>query len=103
MWYGGVGLGRVQGAPLEPPAALSTAPHVAMQAGPRVKAYKNLPECWIRNFIKGFALGASGRCGAAAASLPWTRVVFATGGAQRSAPRRNTTALQPLLLRNAAW
>eukprot|EP00240_Pyramimonas_obovata_P006820 CAMPEP_0118956010 /NCGR_PEP_ID=MMETSP1169-20130426/60900_1 /TAXON_ID=36882 /ORGANISM="Pyramimonas obovata, Strain CCMP722" /LENGTH=176 /DNA_ID=CAMNT_0006903955 /DNA_START=231 /DNA_END=758 /DNA_ORIENTATION=- len=27
----------------------------------RIKAYKNLPECCLRNFLKGFAIGTSGR------------------------------------------
>jgi hypothetical protein len=27
----------------------------------RIKAYKNLPECCLRNFLKGFSIGASGR------------------------------------------
>ena len=27
----------------------------------RIKAYRNLPECCLRNFLKGFALGTSGR------------------------------------------
>eukprot|EP00976_Prorocentrum_cordatum_P089155 1187618-Prorocentrum_minimum.AAC.3 len=27
----------------------------------RIKAYKNLPECCLRNFLKGFAIGTSAR------------------------------------------